>query len=175
MRKLQVVALGNVLLSDDGIGPHTLSLLRQSAWPPQVRFHSLGTGSLDAVALLRRPGRILLLDALQGGHRPGAIYRLRADRLQLATDTLSLHELHLLHLAARFYPARLPEITVLGLEPASVSPGAIFSREVRAALPLFYRLAAREIRIFCAGSVPSLPCRITSTFSRKNKIKSTGR
>lgn len=148
MRELQVVALGNELLADDGIGPHTISLLKQTVWPQQVRFHSLGTGSLAAAVLLRRPGRMLILDALQGGQRPGAIYRLRAERLLLASVNLSLHELHLLHLAARFYPARLPEITVLGLEPADFSPGSFFSREVRAALPLFYHLAAREINGF---------------------------
>ncbi len=169
-----MVALGNVLLSDDGVGPHTLSLLQQSAWPPQVRFHSLGTGSLDAVGLLRRTGRILLLDALRGGHRAGAIYRLRADRLHMATDNLSLHELHLLHLAARFYPARLPEITVLGLEPSSVSPGTFFSPEVRAALPLFVRLATREVRSFLAET-RCCSCSISSMAGRKNKIKSTGR
>ncbi|MBT9171916.1 MAG: hypothetical protein DDT21_00290 [Syntrophomonadaceae bacterium] len=149
MPELQVAALGNELLSDDGIGPHTLSMLRQAAWPPQVRFHSLGIGSLSAVTLLRRPGCLLLLDALQGGQRPGTVYRLRAGRL-LLTEALSLHEMHLLHLAARFFPARLRDITVLGLEPAHLSPGVFFSPEVRAALPLYMRLASLEISSFLA-------------------------
>jgi len=157
MRTLQVVALGNVLLSDDGAGPRTLSLLKQLAWPPRVRFHCLETGSLAALTLLRRPGRLLLLDSLQGGHPPGTVYRLRADRLRLPGDQLSLHEWHLLHLEAVLHPARLSEITVLGLEPAAISPGSFFSREVRAALPLFFRLAAREIRGLLAESAPHHP------------------
>jgi hydrogenase maturation protease len=174
MRELQVVALGNEFMSDDGIGPHTLSMLRQAAWPPPVRFHSLGTGSLAAANLLRRPGRVLLLDALQGGERPGTVFRLRADRLQLAANTLSLHEWHLLHLAARFYPSRLREITVLGLEPAAVSPGAIFSPEVRAALPLFFQLAAWEISVFLAET-SCRSCRISRQACRENKRNSPGR
>lgn len=173
MRELQVVALGNEMLSDDGIGPHTLSMLRQADWPPQVRFYSLGIGSLGAVNLLRRPGHLLLLDALQGGHRPGTVYRLRADRL-LLKDALSLHEMHLLHLAARLSPGRLSKITVLGLEPATVSPGAFFSREVHAALPLFLNLAAREISVFLSET-SCRSFRISHLSCRKNKINCSGR
>jgi hydrogenase maturation protease len=173
MRELQVVALGNEMMSDDGIGPHTLSMLRQADWPPPVRFHSLRIGSLAAVNLLRRPGRLLLLDALQGGQRPGTVYRLCAGRL-LLTEALSLHELHLLHLAARFFPVRLRDITVLGLEPAAVSPGAIFSPEVRAALPLFFHLAAREISVFLSET-SCRSFRISHLSCRKNKRNCSGR
>jgi hydrogenase maturation protease len=174
MRELQVAALGNPMMSDDGIGLYTLSLLQQMPWPPQVRFHSLGTGSLAAAALLRRPGRLLLFDALQGGERPGTVFRLRADRLLPAANTLSLHEWHLLHLAARFYPSRLREITVLGLEPADLSPGLFFSHKVLSALPLYLYMASLEISMFLSET-SCRSYRISRQACRENKRNSPGR
>lgn len=144
-KPLVLAALGNTVMSDDGLGPRVLEFLKTKTWPRPVRFLCAGTSSLSLVELLKSDSRMILIDAVYGGYKPGTVYRLRADRLFLSQDVYSLHDLHLLHLASRFYPARLKELTILAMEPACLRPGLSLSAAVGTALPLLVRLATLEI------------------------------
>jgi len=133
-------------MSDDGAGPAALSLLRRQLLPHAVSLHNLESSSINTLELLKADGPLILLDALRGGSRVGTVYRLPAFRLGLdSLHSFSLHELHLLHLAARFFPRRLRQISVLGVEPAYIGPGTVLSREVTLVLPLLVLLANREV------------------------------
>lgn len=144
---IAVVAIGNSVMGDDGAGPAALALLRRRPRPEGVSLQNLERHSLGALGLLRDNHPLILLDALLGGQLPGTVYRISASRLKLGfASSLSLHELHLLHLAARFFPERLASITVLGVEPSRMVPGTGLSPAVRSALPTLVFLAEREVR-----------------------------
>ncbi len=153
-----VVGIGNTAMADDGAGPAALSLLGRQPLPGGVSLRNLENNSLAALDLLKGEHRLILIDALQASRPAGTVYRLPASRLKLdSVYSLSLHDLHLLHLAARFFPLRLQKITVLGVEPAYIGPGTFLSREVRSVLPLLVRLAVREIRLLSRSSATALP------------------
>jgi hydrogenase maturation protease len=151
MKPIQVVALGNRIMADDGAGPRVLDMLQGIRWPAGVHFYNAETAGLGQLSLLRRDGLILLVDALRSGRPPGTVIRISPHSLELLSDTFSLHDLHLLHLAKRFFPARLQDFRIYGIEPSSLSPGTGLSKQVTCGLPLLAYLLAKDI-IRYAGS-----------------------
>lgn len=140
---IRLVALGNPVMSDDGAGPAILNTLRKNHWPLPVEYYSAGTASLSLWQLLREPGAIFVIDALKGGYKPGTVYHLRCRSLSLSHTAFSLHDMHFLHLASRFFPHRLTDIHVFAVEPYSLEPGLSLSVPVTRALPLLQRVVTR--------------------------------
>ena len=120
-----IVGLGNILLTDDGVGVHAARALQQAP-PAGTVVLEAGTAVLDILGPLEeagaRGGRVLALDAVQAGGAPGTIYR-----LELTNDAPpagdSLHELDLRGVLRLLRPEVRPAATVLGIEPASLEYG----------------------------------------------------
>ena len=133
--RLLVLGVGNLLMSDDGVGVHDVNVLRKKP-RTGVLITEVGTSILDAVPLLCWADRVLVIDALHANDPPGSLYFAKfADILQ-EQGTLSLHELDL-SAALAFMPkeASRPEMFVLGVQPASIDMGLELSPEVAAAIP----------------------------------------
>jgi len=148
MKTIRLVALGNPVMSDDGAGPFLLKQLEKANWPCRVAFHNTGTASLDYLQLLKKNDFIFILDALCTGRPPGTVVKLAATQLRLTLSSFSLHNLHLLHLAQGFYPHRLKQIMIYGIEPLSLEPGTKLSHPVRQGLPLLNRIVTLDIMRF---------------------------
>jgi hydrogenase maturation protease len=80
--RILIAGVGNVLLEDDGFGPHAIARL-QSEYElgPEVELLDLGTPGLDFVDYLVDRDVLIIVDALSTGGNPGEI--LTFDRLQL--------------------------------------------------------------------------------------------
>lgn len=141
---LLILGVGNLLLSDDGVGIHAARELGGHI-PAGVCVADVGTDFLSALPLLESARRVLMLDAVQGRGAPGSIYRLESEEIELRPAGGSAHATSLLE-ARRFLPpgAAWPPITVLGVEPALLEYGLALSEPVARALPRLVALA-REI------------------------------
>lgn len=146
MKAIHLVALGNPVMSDDGAGPILTEQLKKIKWQYRLHVHNTGTASLGYRSLLEdNNGFIYLIDALQTGRPPGTVVKLNAGQLRLDNEMYSLHDMHFLHLARRFYPHRLPDIRIYGIEPHSLVPGTNLSEPVRRGLPLLARVLVLDI------------------------------
>jgi hydrogenase maturation protease len=124
-----VLGLGNVLLKDDGMGVWLVKELQKKSLPPGVEALEMGTGLFALAAMLRGKTRLLLVDALRGGEKPGTFYLLSSANFPSydpsgSKQMGSLHEVGILDLLS------LPEIRgkvcswkVIGVEPQEVGPG----------------------------------------------------
>ncbi|MBS3897840.1 MAG: hydrogenase maturation protease [Dethiobacter sp.] len=153
IKAIQLVALGNPIMSDDGAGPFLLNQLKKANWPCRVTFSNAGITSFDYIQLLKKDERIFILDTLRTGRPPGTVVKLRATQLELTLNCFSLHDLHLLHLARSFYPHRLKQIFIYGIEPLSLQPGTSLSRPVRQCLPLLRRIIILDIFRNCNATL----------------------
>jgi hydrogenase maturation protease len=145
-----VAGLGNELLRDDGVGVHVARLVRRRlvgglADPREddgddlqdagVYVVEVGTAVLDALHLFAWADRVLAVDALQAGGRPGEVYSFTAEDVADGGVQASLHELGLLA-ALRFLPeAERPALRLIGIEPAVIGYGLELTTAVQAALP----------------------------------------
>ena len=133
--RLLVLGVGNILMSDDGVGVHAVNEYRKKP-RAGVLVTEVGTSLLDAVHLLSWADRVVVIDALHAQGAPGTIYWASFSEILHRTGCLSLHELDL-SAALEFMPrgARKPEIYVLGIQPSSLEMSLEMSLPVSAAIP----------------------------------------
>ena len=147
--KTIVLGLGNLLLRDEGVGIHAVRELRERELPSDVELVDGGTAALDLLSFLQRAERVIVLDAVRRGDKPGTIYRFRLEPKALHAESapLSLHELSLQE--ALWVAQKMgfhPEVIVLGVEPQTIEPGLELSPQVRAALPHLLDAVCEELR-----------------------------
>ena len=140
-----IAGVGNLLLSDDGVGVHAVQELARNPIPG-VEMLDLGTAVLHALPFLETAERVLVIDAARGCQPPGTLYLFQADGSSEAKAFSSLHALGLREAARLLNSDRpAPSITVLGIEPASLAYGLELSPAVRQALPRVVDLARATV------------------------------
>jgi len=134
-----IVGLGNILLTDDGVGVHAVRKLREDA-PEGIVLAEVGTAMLDALDLFESVEVVIAIDAVRAGGPPGSIYSFSIDEVD-PQGPISLHELGIVE-AMQYLPAgSVPQIVIIGVEPAVIDYGVELSPMVRAVLPDVVRKA----------------------------------
>ncbi len=143
--RVLIAGVGNLLLSDDGVGIYAVHKL-QSQPIPGVMVIEVGTAVLHGLDFLDWADRVLVIDAAKGGQAPGTIYLFDTAKSTKPRAVSSIHALGLCEAAGLLLPAgRVPPITVLGVEPQSFDYGMTLSRPVQAALPRVVSLARQTV------------------------------
>ena len=146
--KVVVLGLGNILHSDDGIGPQAIGRLRQD---PRMRNDvSLiegGTLGLELLTYIWDCSYLLVLDAVDVGQPPGTLIRMSGQELQALPGQGSVHQLGVADLlvALRVLANRTPEVVLLGVQPASTEWGTELSPAVATVLPALADAAVAEV------------------------------
>ncbi len=148
-RAIAILGVGNLLRSDDGVGPQAAQAL-SLAPPPGSRVADVGTDFLSAIPFLEAAQRVLIIDAVHGGRAPGAIYDLRESELAPRSGPLAAHALTLLDVRDLMAPgSSWPEIRILGVEPAVLDYGLQLSPPVAAALRRIMALTYEIVAVWC--------------------------
>jgi len=134
-----VLGLGNILLSDEGIGVWVAeSLRRRFEFPQEVTVLEGGTLGLDLLPRLDGVERLLLIDTVRLGRAPGELVRLEGEEVPAALDVkVSPHQLGVgdLLATARLMGSEPMQVVLWGMEPGRLEPGTGFSERVNDALP----------------------------------------
>jgi hydrogenase maturation protease len=140
-----VAGLGNLLLTDDGVGIHAIHELERDP-VPGVTIAEIGTAILHGLPFVEAARRVLVIDAARGGRPPGTIYVFDSSDPASPGPMHSLHSMGLREALRVLSPGcEPPAITVIGVEPASLEYGMTLSPPVRAALPQVVALARHAI------------------------------
>jgi hydrogenase maturation protease len=141
MRTL-VLALGNPLRGDDGVGAAVLERLADASLPEDTVLLEGGTPGLETVLLLQGYQRVLIIDAAEMGRDAGDWQRFRPDQVRLQARDLYLRgTLHYAGLAEALNLADAlnllpPTIEIFGIQPQEIGWEAGLSEAVRAAVPV---------------------------------------
>ncbi|MFZ5809073.1 MAG: hydrogenase maturation protease [Chloroflexota bacterium] len=134
-----VLGVGNILQGDDGLGVRLVEMLAKVDLPDYVVIEEAGTPGIDLIFRMEGYQRVILIDAVQMGERPGAWRRFTPTEVKLIAkgEGLSLHETGIagaLELAQALN--QLPdEIVLYGIEPQNVTWSEELSPPVQEALP----------------------------------------
>jgi hydrogenase maturation protease len=131
---VRVLGLGNLLLSDDGLGLRLLETL--AAEGSGAEFLDGGTQGLALLSYLAHRRALIILDAVARGAPPGTVHVLQGDNIS-AHHAVTAHGSNALELlaAARLLGDLPPSVTIIGIEPARIATGIGLSPAVEAALP----------------------------------------
>jgi hydrogenase maturation protease len=129
-----VLGLGNLLLSDDGLGLRLVETL--AAEGSAADFLDGGTQGLALLAYLANRCALIILDAVALGAPPGTVHVLQGDTLS-AHHAVTAHGSNALELlaAARLIGDLPPSVTIIGIEPECITTGIGLSPAVEAAIP----------------------------------------
>jgi hydrogenase maturation protease len=148
--KILVMGVGNILLSDEGLGVRAVELLAAAYdLPGNVEVLDGGTLGLDLLPRLAGVDALLLIDAVKAGRQPGALLRLEGDAIQAALAVkMSVHQVGLQELlAVSAFQGTLPARIVLwGMEPAEIDWGLELSPQVADRLHALAEAVAQELR-----------------------------
>lgn len=152
-RRIVIIGIGNILLSDEGIGVHVINELKNLQLPANVEIHDCGTGGLSILNVLDKADRAIIIDAVKGGGSPGSIYRFMLDEILTDDRRMKMTSLHDLDLVTALKIAKLTntymlprEIIVIGIEPAHIEMGMKPSPRITRTIPKIVNLVLREIR-----------------------------
>jgi hydrogenase maturation protease len=145
-----VLGLGNILMRDDAFGPRLVeTLAARYALPAGVAALDGGTLGLDLLPRLEGVERLLIVDVLEMGATPGAVFRLTGEEVPRAfASKLSVHQMGVQDLlAVAELQGHLPrELVVWGVQPESVEVGLELTPVVGAAVEEVLAGVAGELR-----------------------------
>ena len=156
--RVLVLGLGNILLKDEGLGVHIAQKLQELALSGNVEVIDGGTAGMDILLLQEDSYKLVVVDAVRAGKKPGTIYKARLkaeekDRLrevfsQQKWSKISLHQVGLLDaLSVAEKMNRAPdEIVIIGVEPGKVGWGLELTEPVEQRCPEVIRKVLEEIK-----------------------------
>ncbi len=146
MKRTLVMGIGNLLLSDDGLGVHAAKALVGRDLPGWVEVVDVGTAFLDALPALEDAERIIIIDAVQADGPAGQIYRMSLEQCA-PREMAGLHDFDIFAMLAMANNHRPVEITVIGVEPGLLTWGLELSPQVAQAMPVLLDTVCEAIGI----------------------------
>jgi hydrogenase maturation protease len=146
--KIVVLALGNLIRSDDAIGLFALRHLEEDPrLPLHVSLVEGGTKGLELVPYICDASCLLVLDAVDVGATPGTVLRIAGEDLRSIPGNGNVHELALADIlnALRMMGHEPREVVLLGVQPLITELGTVLSTSMQQALPALVEAAVREI------------------------------
>jgi len=149
--RILVLALGNPIRSDDGVGIAALRCLEEDPRVPEaVELVEGGTKGLELVAYISGMSRLLVLDAVEVGAAAGTIVRIQGAELCSLPGNGNVHDLALADIlnALRLLGQEPRETILLGVQPRTTELGASLSKSIESALPLFVEAAIAQLALW---------------------------
>lgn len=140
VKPIRILGIGNVLCTDDGLGPYAINVLEaQFEFPEHVEVIDLGTPGLDLTPYLSDARMIIVLDTVKGEEAAGTLRLLRDGEIvaKPPPSRMSPHEPGLREalMATEFSDCSPEEILLIGVVPESTGQGTRLTDAVRSAVP----------------------------------------
>jgi len=143
-----IIGIGNILRGDDGIGVRAVERLADLPLPDDVEVYEAGTLGLDAAYEIERREKVVVIDAIDAGAEPGAIFRLSPEELRShIAPAVSLHQVHLLDALAETDLMRIApkEVVFFTVQVADISAGIGLSSVIEQTMEKVLRLVLNEL------------------------------
>lgn len=144
------LGVGNVLKHDEGVGVRAAELLAALPLPSDVEVCDAGTLGIETAVVLEGRELVVVVDALDAGAEPGAVFRLTPDQIAPSVrGGFSVHDFHFLDALneTRLLGTEPSEVIIFGVQVADVSSGLGLTAPVERALHRVLTLAGRELGV----------------------------
>lgn len=149
IKKIVIIGVGNILLSDEGIGVHVVEELKKIPLPLGVSVVDAGTVGFEILDFISDAHELIIIDAVDGGREPGFIYRFDFDFL----EELPLSCMRFVHQIGVFdvlnilkLRGKAPKAKIIGVQPKSVDFGLTLSEELKSMIPKIIEIVLEEVK-----------------------------
>lgn len=155
---IAVFGIGNVLLSDDGVGVHAVNRLKNDyEFPESVDVIDGGTKGLDLLPLFEGRDKVLIIDAANFKKKPGTIDTVAGDRIpSFLNSKLSVHQIGLpdMLFAAKLMEIAPREMCLIGVQPESMETGTELSDTIKKQMHFLIDRIIRKLKEWGVEAVP---------------------
>ena len=145
-----VIGFGNLLLKDEGIGIHIVESLKKLLFEDNGKLMIMDGGTCpDVLYLLPKCVRkLIIVDAVKGGGKPGDIYRFTSNDFTFSKGIFT--SIHQIGVAESLKGLELigvhpSEIIIIGVEPKEVDWGFEISPEIKDIFPQAIETIVNEV------------------------------
>ncbi len=164
-QKILIVGVGNLLLSDEGIGAHVANELMKMELAPNVTVIEGGTDGFGLLNFITEADWLIVIDAVKADSAPGSIYRFNIDEVRNCPSGFktSVHQIGILEAVdLSGLIGKHPHTTVIGVEPRSLEMSMELSAEVKSKIPRIIesifdeveKLVSHGLEVQSAGQMP---------------------
>lgn len=132
-----ILGVGNLLLTDEGVGIHAIRTLEKEQLPSHIKLMDGGTGGLHLISWIQDYDRIIMIDATLDNRPPGTVRLICPHYASDFPPLMSAHEIGLKDMIeAMILTGHLPEIQLVLVSAEEVREvGMELSPAVEASLP----------------------------------------
>lgn len=147
--RVLILGTGNLLRKDDGIGSYIVQELEKLKLPEGIKAIDAGTKGLALIDMMREAPKVVFIDAVEMGKKPGTVRYFSREDIILDADKTSV-SLHEIGLPQVFLMASLlgisPEVAIIGIQPKDLGWGKGLSPEVRRSIPNILECVLKEMK-----------------------------
>ncbi len=155
---IAIFGIGNLLLSDDGVGIHIINKLRESyEFPDHVEIIDGGTKGLDLLPLLENRDKVLFIDAANFKKEPGTIGTIEGDDIPaFLGQKLSVHHIGIpdMLFAAKLMEITPPVMCLIGIQPESMETSMELTAPVKANFDALLEKVLEKLREWGVDTTP---------------------
>ena len=147
-KNIAVVGLGNILMKDEGVGVWIVRELAKRNLPQNIDIIDGGTASFDIFSSIGALRKLIIIDALQGGEKPGTVYRLYPEDLCAPSNSyISLHHMHVMDTlnSAKIIGCIPQETVIIGVEPKEIDWGLGVTEDIKRKIPEIIEIVVEEV------------------------------
>jgi hydrogenase maturation protease len=148
-KKIVILGVGNVLLSDEGVGVHVANEMIKMELPANVSVVEGGTDGFRLLNVITEADRLIVVDAVKGGGDPGTIYRFDINDVKNSPSGFktSVHQIGILEVIdLSGLIGKTPHTTVIGVEPKSLEMSLELSPEIKDKVPRVIELVLEDLK-----------------------------
>ena len=145
--EILVLGIGNILLSDEGIGPRVIEELSKIELEENIELVDGGTAGADLIDVLSDRKKVVIIDAMDAKAPAGTVMRLKWDELAPDNAEISVHEIGLfetLEMTKRL-KCEPRDVVIFGVQPESVRPGLELTDTLKKILPGLVNEVVKEL------------------------------
>ena len=161
-KPIRILGVGNVLCTDDGLGPYAIKVLEaRFDFPDGVEVIDVGTPGLDFTPYLSDTRGVIVIDTVRG-EEPAGTLRLIRDSEIVANpppSRMSPHEPGLREalMATEFSDSSPEEILLVGVVPESTGQGTKLTAAVGGAIDKVVATVIDELERLGRPAIPRQP------------------
>jgi hydrogenase maturation protease len=122
--QITILGVGNILLSDEGVGVRVVERLsRQYRFPGNVQVLDGGVLGIRLMGIIGSSDVLIVVDAVKNGHPPGTLYRMADHEVpRRVMSKQSMHQMDLPEVLALCSAIdKNPSTIVVGVEPEDIT------------------------------------------------------
>ncbi len=146
-KPILILGIGNILLSDEGIGIHVIENLRKYSIPEDVELVDGGTSGADMIDIIAEREKVIVVDSMQTNDSAGTIRKFTIRDFNFSNNiTMSLHNLGIAEtiLMTELLGCKPEEVIFFGIKPEFTGCGLSLSENLNRKLTNITELILKE-------------------------------